>query len=842
MELSRGKIIVEKKINEHTIDEDVFLFEPCEEDIYDKNNNLRYIFHNTFIRTEEEIMISEFKKYCKNKCLKINKSFFENECLRYLYSAQFDFSKAFDLIKNNYEFRLSDILPINERDIIEYINKGIMYWHGRDKKCRPIIIINLLNIELLDIQKLTNLFFFCFEFFLKYLCIPGKVENYISLIDCSGISISKFPMSTFMRLLEIMNSKYRCRLFRMYIIDAPKIFKSFGKSFLNFAPSYMTKKLKILDGNYSSYLREEILETQLEKKYGGIQENKDNAYYPFSFYSNCYSTEKNEKSSKNNSILIDIFSKMDHQIYDHIASGYSMHLKLIELGEKESIRQKYDYLKEKIYYEESGEKNKNKSINDPPDNEGTNTYSRTSTNNISSQKSSQTYKTLKKKKSKKLNLSTQDSFINNNFINCIINKKYYIDSANINFNNLMKSHKYINCKSKYIVNIASLHKWFFKVKNLYLSNIVSNYLTNKFPFLIDHIVNRSNYKSLCEYIKYIDQISANKKTAYTTKGSIQNNSKIINSLSCSDKKFDNPNDFINASTSNTISSNKDTQENTNATVTTAHSINSCDETNDKANCNKREIISHGRPSNVHPKNKSGIHNGHNFKMNSSKKICNSRDMKNKIVYRTESTNEKIQFYCDSASIFEENAQILLNDKDNSSNRRNKYQNNITTNAKNDRKKKHYKITAANSIFKDEIPEQKLEGSHNKNDKISGKSNINLEKSDKNNNTNISNNINHSYKKKYTKDINDVNVITKKGSNTSYDKTLDKKGSIIKKDDTPIFYCENREHFEKNVAFQNLSDFNKHIQNNNDPQKNIKKKSKKIKIIGLNFFNKTSPTT
>ncbi|CAD2108704.1 hypothetical protein YYG_01407 [Plasmodium vinckei petteri] len=840
MELSRGKIIVEKKINEYTIDEDVFLFEPCEEDIYDKNNNLRYIFHNTFISTEEEIIISEFKKFCKNKCLKINKSFFENECLRYLYSAQFDFAKAFDLIKNNYEFRLSDILPINESDIIGYINKGIMYWHGRDKKCRPIIIINLLNIELLDIQKLTNLFFFCFEFFLKYLCIPGKVENYISLIDCSGISISKFPMSTFMRLLEIMNSKYRCRLFRMYIIDAPKIFKSFGKSFLNFAPSYMTKKLKILDANYSSYLKEEILETQLEKKYGGIQENKDNAYYPFSFYRNCYSTEKNTKSSKNNSTLIDIFSKIDHKIYDHISSGYSMHLKLVEIGEKESIRQRYDHLKEKVEYEESGEVKKNKSINDLPDNEGTNTYSRTNTNNISSQKSSQSYKTLKKKKSKKLNLSTQDSFINNNFINCMISKKYYIDSANINFNSLMKNHKYINCKSKYIVNIASLHKWFFKVKNLYLSSIASNYLTNKFPFLIDHIVNRSKCKSLYDYIKYIDQINATKRSEYTSKTSIQTNSEIISSLS-SDKKFDNRNDFINASASYTISSNKDTQENANATVTTAHSINSCDEADDKIYYNKCETISHGRSSNVLSKSKSENHNAHNFKTKISKKICSSGDMKNKIVYRAESANEKIQFYCDSASIFEENTQILLNDKDNNI-RQHKYQNNITTNGKNDQKKKHYKITAANSIFKDEIPEQKLEGSHNKNDKILGKSNINLEKGAKNNNANISNSINHGYKKKYTNDMTVAGNITKKGSNTSYDKALDKKGSIIKKDDTPIFYSESREHFEKNSTFQNLSGFNNHIQNDNDPQKNVKKKSKRIKIIGLNFFNKTSPTT
>ncbi|SBT79663.1 Sec14 domain containing protein, putative [Plasmodium malariae] len=312
MELSRGKVVIEKKINEYTIDENVFFFEPNKEDVYDKNAKLRYIFHNTFINTEEEIAISEFKRYCKNKSLKINKIFFENECLRYLYSAQFDFAKALELIKSNFEFRLSDVLPIKEKDVIHDINKGVMYWHGRDKKCRPIMIINLLNIELLDVEKLTNLFFFCFEFFLKYLCIPGKVENYISLIDCSGISMSKFPMSTFMKLLEIMNSKYRCRLFRMYIIDAPKFFKTFGKSFLNFAPSYMTKKLKILDTNYVPYLREEILETQLERKYGGIQEIKNNIFYPFSFYPNCYhiKEEVEEEIGKNSYVKFDVFNEI----------------------------------------------------------------------------------------------------------------------------------------------------------------------------------------------------------------------------------------------------------------------------------------------------------------------------------------------------------------------------------------------------------------------------------------------------------------------------------------------------------------------------------------------------
>ncbi|EUD68576.1 hypothetical protein C922_00975 [Plasmodium inui San Antonio 1] len=356
MDLSRGKVIIDKDINEYTIDENVFFFEPKKEDVYDENANLRYIFHNTFISTDEEIAISEFKKYCKNKSLKINKAFFENECLRYLYSAQFDFAKALDLIKNNYEFRLSNILPIKEKDVINYINKGVIYWHGRDKKCRPILIINLLNIESLDVERLTNLFFFCFEFFLKYLCIPGKIENYISLVDCSGISLSKFPMSTFMKLLEIMNSKYRCRLFRMYIIDAPKIFKTFGKSFLNFAPSYMTKKLKILDTNYAYYLREEILDTQLERRYGGVREIRDSVFYPFAFYPNCCATGGAAGEDEAAALEVEVdsvsagekdpplgpgFQQMSDKARDFLTSGYSMHLKLEDRTHKESMRKHY---------------------------------------------------------------------------------------------------------------------------------------------------------------------------------------------------------------------------------------------------------------------------------------------------------------------------------------------------------------------------------------------------------------------------------------------------------------------------------------------------------------------
>ncbi|KOB89767.1 hypothetical protein PFDG_05320 [Plasmodium falciparum Dd2] len=64
MDFHKDKLLSENDINEHTIDDEAFLFEPSRGDVYDKTTNLRLIFHNTFISSEEEIAISEFRKYC----------------------------------------------------------------------------------------------------------------------------------------------------------------------------------------------------------------------------------------------------------------------------------------------------------------------------------------------------------------------------------------------------------------------------------------------------------------------------------------------------------------------------------------------------------------------------------------------------------------------------------------------------------------------------------------------------------------------------------------------------------------------------------------------------------
>merc|ERR1719476_1000524 len=53
--------------------------------------------------------------------------------------------KAAEQLRKNYDFRMK-YLPIREADVKVDLDLGWMYWHGRDSRCRPILVIRGSNI------------------------------------------------------------------------------------------------------------------------------------------------------------------------------------------------------------------------------------------------------------------------------------------------------------------------------------------------------------------------------------------------------------------------------------------------------------------------------------------------------------------------------------------------------------------------------------------------------------------------------------------------------------------------------------------------------------------------
>ncbi|CDJ54072.1 hypothetical protein, conserved [Eimeria brunetti] len=175
---------------------------------------------------------------------------------------------------------------------------GACYWHGRDRRMRPLLIISLQRLQQLQREaaaeeKVTRLVIFCLEFFLRYLCVAGVVENWCILCDLNGTSISSFPLPLLLRLMQLIQGSYRGRLYRFYILYAPRLFHFIAKPLVSSLPTTTAKKLRVftsLDDWYQER-RTQFAAHQLEKKYGGTASDITEHWYPFRFFPGPFEPE-----------------------------------------------------------------------------------------------------------------------------------------------------------------------------------------------------------------------------------------------------------------------------------------------------------------------------------------------------------------------------------------------------------------------------------------------------------------------------------------------------------------------------------------------------------------------
>ncbi|UKJ90032.2 phosphoinositide binding protein [Theileria orientalis] len=281
-------------VSPYALDESVLIYEPMFEDILSSEN--RCMFNNVPITEKEEKILEEFMKYISEQCMQKNRwnskkdtgwlYVMEPEFLRFLYSAKFDYKKALEWIFLNYQFRNSSMLPATLDDIEHELKEGYLYWFGRDKKFRPTLVADVFKLQRLSIEKLVRLIVFCFEFFLRYLHVGGKSENYNVLIDCDNRGIVNLPVQMIIQLTEIMHSKYRGRLNKLYLLDSPNLINLVMKPLRNVLPEGVLKKIVVLNENSKELLVSQYSAHQLQQKFGGTHPNLTRDYYPFHFFPN----------------------------------------------------------------------------------------------------------------------------------------------------------------------------------------------------------------------------------------------------------------------------------------------------------------------------------------------------------------------------------------------------------------------------------------------------------------------------------------------------------------------------------------------------------------------------
>lgn len=277
-----GGVEIYSALNPFSTTLSCLLIEPSESDIIE--DEIRYIYLNQILSENEQLYLAKLRKYAKNHGYKFPHSIWI-QALRFLASSRFHVQTALEMMLSNHEFRIKE-LPISEKDVMNDLKVGAIYWHGKDIKCRPILIVKLAKLDTFvgEIERIQKLLCFCLEFFLKYLQVAGRVENWNVIIDLAGKGITDLPIQVLKSVLSLVNTRYRMRLYRMFIVNCPKFINVVSNALVAAIPGSSVRKIRFIDESYSDEITSLVPLEQLEESYGGKCPNLTENFYPFRFY------------------------------------------------------------------------------------------------------------------------------------------------------------------------------------------------------------------------------------------------------------------------------------------------------------------------------------------------------------------------------------------------------------------------------------------------------------------------------------------------------------------------------------------------------------------------------
>lgn len=84
----------------------------------------------------------------------------------------------------------SSLYQVLESEVFsELRNVGACYWHGRDRKMRPLLVVSLQRLQQLQREageeKVTRIVVFCLEFFLRWAAVPLALVRRLAEASCT---------------------------------------------------------------------------------------------------------------------------------------------------------------------------------------------------------------------------------------------------------------------------------------------------------------------------------------------------------------------------------------------------------------------------------------------------------------------------------------------------------------------------------------------------------------------------------------------------------------------------------------------------------------------------------
>ena len=108
---------------------------------------------------------------------------------------------------------------------------------------------------------------------MKYMMIPGKVENIVNIIDVIDVSPTKIPIKQVIKIIGVVQKHYKCRVQKALCIGVGFGIKLIWKIISPFVDYKLREKVTLFGEKENNRLTEFIHPSQLEKRFGGLMEN-----------------------------------------------------------------------------------------------------------------------------------------------------------------------------------------------------------------------------------------------------------------------------------------------------------------------------------------------------------------------------------------------------------------------------------------------------------------------------------------------------------------------------------------------------------------------------------------
>jgi hypothetical protein len=206
----------------------------------------------------------------------------DSALVRILYTEGFNIPNSIKVVKEMFRLKALYTPKTISMKVMEVLNSGFLYVHGRDCRFRPIVVINanvLYSIKY-EIKDIYSSVVYLFDFVIQNLLIPGAIENWNIILNLKDLYSKLFK--DIKSVVEFINDYYRARLFKLYIMNNNKKiqFERIRSTVI------VGTKDQLLSGIHVS---------QVEKKLGGAADDITSYYFPPIFPSKQYLNNLNDK-------------------------------------------------------------------------------------------------------------------------------------------------------------------------------------------------------------------------------------------------------------------------------------------------------------------------------------------------------------------------------------------------------------------------------------------------------------------------------------------------------------------------------------------------------------------